>query len=217
MNEEQIKDFWNNKHPSNSVIYAGRSIPIICQTSNRHKLKQHLNHDVKTLIFSNDDILKKIIKDNNLKGKTWNETIFKIQQWVVKNIKYIGDNLNQGPLEYWQFPFETLALNLGDCEDGAVLITSLALNAEIPSYRIRVVVGSVQPAPTAPEGSHAYVCYLRQQDNQWVVVDWCYAENSSSLIENRPVLKTIPYYKQVRFSFNNEYCWSNQEFEFTIF
>jgi hypothetical protein len=217
MNEENIKKFWNNKHPTNSVIYAGRSIPSICRTNNACKLKQHLKHDIKTLISSNDDFLKEIIKTNKLQKNTWNETMLKIQQWVVGNLKYMGDNLNQGPLEYWQFPFETIALGLGDCEDGAVLIASLALNAGIPSYRVRVVVGDVQPTPTAPEGSHAYVSYLRQPDNQWVVVDWCYAENSSSSIENRPILKTLPYYKEVRFSFNNEHCWSNTMFEFTNF
>jgi hypothetical protein len=140
-----------------------------------------------------------------------------IQKWVVCNLQYLGDDINNYTMEYWQFPFETLADKTGDCEDGALLIASLALNAGVPSFRIRVVAGMVQPAPTAPQGGHGYVSYLREADNQWVILDWCYLEDSSIPVSSKPLHKNNPYYKEIWFSFNDKYSWSDRPLEFNSF
>jgi len=75
----------------------------------------------------------------------------------------------------------------------------------------------VQEAPTAPQGGHGYVCYLRETDNQWVVIDWCYFQDSTKLINEKPLLKDNAYYKEMWFSFNNEFSWSNKQLEFATF
>ena len=217
MNNEELENYWNTKHPVNPVIYTGRAIPAVCPTCKGHTIKESVKIDVKTMVSTRDNLINNIIKQYNLIGKTHDITMLNIQKWVVKNIKYIGDDLSQGTMEYWQFPFETLTSKMGDCEDGAILIASIAVSAGIPEFRVRVVAGMVQEAPTAPEGGHGYVSYLRESDNQWVVVDWCYYEDSAKEIKNKPILKNNNYYKKMWFSFNHLHSWSNESLEFSTF
>lgn len=217
MDSLDLEKYWNTKHPTNSVIYTGRAIPATCPTCKQHTLNEQLKIDVKTMLAVDDVLVDEIINQNNLKGNTNDETVHNIQKWVVQNIKYIGDDISQGTMEYWQFPFETLACRVGDCEDGALLSAALAINAGVPAWRIRVVAGNVQPAPTAPQGGHGYFVYLRETDNQWVAVDWCYLEDSNTPIKDKPILKNNQAYKDMWFSFNNQYSWSNTELEFASF
>jgi len=72
----------------------------------------------------------------------WNEfwtDVKAMYDWVVSNIEYRYDGLSpilpsspSGNIEYsdemWQFPKETLNLMKGDCEDMAVLLTSMILS-----------------------------------------------------------------------------------------
>lgn len=217
MNEQELANYWNTKHPVKPVIYTGRAIPCVCPTCGSKSLKDKLKLDVKTMFANEDHMLKDLINKEQFKGKSHDETIINIQRWVALNIKYIGDNLNQGTMEYWQFPFETLAAGNGDCEDGALLIAALAINAGVPSFRVRVVAGLVQPAPHAPQGGHGYVAYLRETDNQWVAIDWCYKQDSPVPVKDKPIFKDNQSYKQIWFSFNNEFSWSNKELEFSSF
>lgn len=214
MNEIELKNYWDNKYPKNPVIYRGRSIP---QKINGQIILTNLEIDVKTMLSSKDSILNKLIRTNNITGSNNDEKMLNIQKWVVNNIKYIGDNLSAGVVEYWQFPFETLRLRTGDCEDGALLIAALAVNLGIPAFRLRVVAGFVQPAPTAPQGGHAYVAYLRESDNQWVAIDWCYLQDSNTPVALKPILKNNTAYKNMWFTFNNENSWSQKELEFYSF
>lgn len=214
MNEIELKNYWDNKYPKNPVIYRGRSIP---QKINGQIILTNLEIDVKTMLSSKDSIINKLIRTNNITGSNNDEKMLNIQKWVVNNIKYIGDNLSAGVVEYWQFPFETLRLRTGDCEDGALLIAALAVNSGIPAFRLRVVAGFVQPAPTAPQGGHAYVAYLRESDNQWVAIDWCYLQDSNTPVALKPILKNNTAYKNMWFTFNNENSWSQKELEFYSF
>lgn len=214
MNDTELKNYWDNKYPKNPVIYRGRSIP---QKINNQIILTNLEIDVKTMLTTNDSIVKKIIKDKGITGANNDDKMLNIQKWVVNNIKYIGDNLSEGVVEYWQFPFETLRLGSGDCEDGALLIAALAVNSGVPAFRLRVVAGFVQPAPTAPQGGHGYVAYLRESDNQWVAIDWCYLQDSNVPIASKPILKNNTVYKNMWFTFNNEYSWSQKELEFYSF
>jgi len=217
MGEKELEEFWNNKRMKNTIGYSGRAIPKKDPLKEGIVLKERVQIDVRTMMSEPDDFILKIISDNNLRGLSHDETMHNIQKWVVCNIRYLGDDINNYTMEYWQFPFETLADKTGDCEDGALLIASLAINAGVPSFRVRVVAGMVQPAPTAPQGGHGYVSYLRESDNQWVILDWCYLEDSSIDIKTKPIHKNNPYYKEIWFSFNNQYSWSDRTLEFASF
>jgi predicted transglutaminase-like cysteine proteinase len=217
MTQQELETFWNNKHPKNPVIYTGRAVPKKCPHCNSSTLAEQINIDVRTMLAPEDALCKQICAQNRLKGVSHDQTMQNIQTWVVKNVKYIGDDLNQATVEYWQFPFETITFKTGDCEDGALLIAALAINCGVPAFRVRVVAGMVQPAPTAPQGGHGYVSYLRESDNQWVALDWCYLEDSATWMLDKKVLSKNEFYKEMWFSFNHLHSWSNKQLEFSTF
>jgi predicted transglutaminase-like cysteine proteinase len=217
MNIPELENYWNDKRPKNPVIYTGRAIPKKCPTCKGNTLQDKLRIDVRTMISPDDYQLKKLVEVEKLIGDTHDETMWNIQRWAVQNIIYIGDDLSQGVVEYWQFPFETLTLRAGDCEDGSLLMLGMAINAGIPPFRIRLVAGKVQPEPTAPEGGHAYLSYLREFDNQWVIIDWCYLEDSLVAIPEKLLHNQNTAYKNVWFSFNNIFSWADKIYEFKSF
>jgi len=205
-----LEKFWNEKHPQQKAIYSGRSLP---NATAPHKIVEGIQIDVRNMVTVPDAILLQVIQDNDLKADSNDETMLRVQKWVVKNLKYVSDESNEGVPEFWQFPFETLAIGIGDCEDGALLIASLAINAGIPSFRVRVNAGIVKEAPTAPEGGHGYCTYLRESDNIHVVIDWCYLEDSTIAVKDKVPLKSNPYYKEVWFSFNHLMSWGSDSYE----
>jgi transglutaminase-like putative cysteine protease len=77
-------------------------------------------------------------------GDTNDQKAFKIMLWVQENIAYVSDLKNYGRPEYWARPSQTIQKGSGDCEDGAFLIHSLMLNADIPWERIRTYGGLVE-------------------------------------------------------------------------
>ena len=204
-----LEKFWNEKHPQQKAIYSGRSLS---NTTAPHKIIEGIQIDVRNMITVPDAILLQVIQDNDLKADSDDETMLRVQKWVVKNLQYVSDDENEGVPEFWQFPFETLAIGIGDCEDGALLIASLAINAGIPSFRVRVNAGIVKEAPTAPEGGHGYCTYLAE-DGDWRVIDWCYLEDSTVEVKDKPIFKNNQYYKDIWFSFNHIHSFANKEYE----
>jgi hypothetical protein len=86
----------------------------------------------------------------------------------------------------------------------------------IPSeerWRVRVCAGYVQSAPTAPQGGHAYVTYCRESDGEWVILDWCYYEDSAIPVHKKPMAKDKVRYQDIWFSFNHEYSWAHSTLE----
>ncbi|MCK5522487.1 MAG: transglutaminase domain-containing protein [Thiomargarita sp.] len=203
-------DYWNNKWRQAPITYGGRALRgsterIVC--------------DVKNFVTANDAILDEIIHDYRLKRNSHNATAQAIQKFVVSFLGYLDDEEGSECPEFWQFPFESLQSGVGDCEDGAILIASLMIQSGIPSYRVKVCAGYVQEAQTAPQGGHAYCIYLadRSWNNQnWVVLDWCYYEDSETAPENKPLAKEGGYngvYGELWFTFNNEYSWNQSNLE----
>lgn len=207
LNKSLLSDkavYWNNKHPKSDIVYAGRATRL-CPT--------RIPIDVRRMVWNDDCILKTIIKDNSLNKTTYDDSAMECQKFVVKVLKYIGDKESSGIEEYWQFPNETVATKSSDCEDGAIFMASLILNCGVPSWRVRVAAGLVQPSPTAKTGGHAYVCYCRESDNNWVILDWCYYEDSAIPMNRKPLSNSVKTYKEVWFSFNNEFSWSHSSFD----
>lgn len=211
MTNEELANYWNNKRTKNVVAYNGRAIP------KAGGLKERVQIDVRTMLSKHDAIMSRSVEKYGLRGAFHDETMWNIQKWVTNHVRYLGDDVNNYTMEYWQFPFETMVEKTGDCEDGALLMAAMAINAGVPSYRIRVVAGDVQPAPTAPMGGHAYLTYLRESDNEWVILDWCYLPDSQTPINQKMKHKENPYYKGVWFSFNDENSWADRETFFDSF
>lgn len=95
------------------------------------------------------------------------------------------------------------------CEDGAILIASLARNAGVPAYKLKVCAGWVTAGENAPLGGHAYTIF-KASDNTWKVMDWCYLANNLPTLQ-RPAMHNDPHYKEIWFSFNDLNSWSNKQ------
>ena len=127
------------------------------------------------------------------KADTSDDKVYKIIEWVQKNITYKSDLSNYGRDEYWALPSQTLQKKAGDCEDGAFLIHSMLLAAGVNPDRIRTYGGLVKDYSIGGLGGHAWTVYKRQSDNQWVLLDWCYNPDDT-LIEKRETFKEYKDY-----------------------
>lgn len=85
--------------------------------------------------------------------------------WVAQNTKYANDTEKYGVKDYWQIPATTIALGTGDCEDQAILLTSLIRAAGVPRENVHLTY-----APTSPSSAHCWVeVYL--DSIGWVPLD----------------------------------------------
>lgn len=106
------------------------------------------------------------------------------------------------------FVLANSGLIVHNCEDMSILVASLMRNAGVPAYRIKVAAGWVVAGKNAPLGGHAYPIFLRK-DEEWVTLDPCYYPNDLPVSQRVPV-KNDPNYKDVWFTFNDEYSWANK-------
>jgi len=204
--------YWNSKWPTAPIIYSGR----VSRVDNKS-----LSVDVKDFITPNDVLLQEIASRYSLKKNTMNLTAWEVQKFVVKFLTYKYDTDSQLCPEFWQFPFETLQSQIGDCEDGAILTASLCIVAGIPAWRVKVSAGWVKDSPTAPQGGHAYCIFLADRPEserklEWVILDWCYYEDTPIAPENKPLARDGGYnncYKDTWFTFNNEFSWNQTQLE----
>ena len=147
--------YWNSKWKVSPIIYNGRQLRV---------KSERISCDVKNFITFNDDMLRQIVEKFDLKKDNYNDTQYQVQNFQCRFLRYKDDNQTSNVQEFWMFPFETLwQMQLGcgcDCEDGQILISSLMLEQGIPSYRVKVCQGNVQPEPTQPMGGHQYQIYL---------------------------------------------------------
>ena len=88
--------------------------------------------------FINPDVYE--LKSLNL------NSVYEITNYVRSNIV---TKLDDG--EFWQFPFETLALKTGDCDDIAILTANLLRTMGYKDYEVRLNAGM------AEYGSHLWV------------------------------------------------------------
>lgn len=203
-------NYWNSKWEKREVLYNGRTL---------RNSTGIIKADARCFICPNDSMAQLVINKYGLKKATANETAHACQKFVTKYIRYVEDEKTSLVSEYWQFPFETIASSYGDCEDGAILMASLMINAGIEPYRVKVCAGIVQESPTAPQGGHGYCIFLADREDgtqEWEIHDWCYCEDTEIPTGSKVLAKDGGHegmYKNVWWTFNNEYCWSDKEVE----
>jgi predicted flap endonuclease-1-like 5' DNA nuclease len=212
-------EYWNGKWEKAPIIYTGRAL-------RGESYKKEIDVDVKAFIKNNDAILWYVISQLGLRKDTANDTAWECQKFVCNFLKYKYDDLSSDCPEFWQFPFETIQSEIADCEDGAILIAALLINAGIPSWRVKVCAAQVMADPeVAPSdtelGGHAYCIYLADLSEsdrklEWVVLDWCYLQDPEIPIEKKPLARDggqEKAYKDIWFTFNDEFSWSQTSFE----
>jgi hypothetical protein len=215
-------DYWNNKWEKAHIIYTGRAL-------RGEQYKQQIDADVKSFIKKNDSILQHVIYKVGLRRDTPNETAWVCQKFVCEFLKYKYDDVSSDCPEYWQFPFESIQSEIGDCEDGAILLAGLLINCGIPSWRVKVCAAQVMADPlVAPSeselGGHAYCIYLADRAEskrklEWVVLDWIYLQDPDIPVEEKPLAGDGGQegaYKDIWFTFNDEHAWAQTNFEVTM-
>jgi hypothetical protein len=128
-------------------------------------------------------LVKKIVsqRDSN------DNKVYKIEKWVMRNIKYRSDKKQFNMNDRWTLPMETLQRKKGDCEDGSTLIMSFAVTAGVPVERLRLYAPIV-----LPNGYHACVAYQRESDDEWVWIEWTVSRaHSQGPIDNRFTLAEV--------------------------
>lgn len=202
MNEQELEEYWNNKHPKTDILYGGRQLP---------KRDVRIPVDVRKFVWNNDCLIRDVLIKEKLIKPTYDETALACQQYVVKNYKYVSDVDNVGYVEFWMFPFEMLHLKAGDCDDGSVLMSSLMISAGISQWRVRVNAGYVLDQNGQQQG-HCYVTYCRTFDNNWCILDWCFREDSNVIVKDKPLAKNVESYRDIWFSFNPQYSFSHKNY-----
>jgi len=166
--------------------------------------------DPKTFILSDDNVLKDIVKANRLKASlNHDKTVANCMNWIKDNIEYTRDRIDWKVTNNWKLPSITAQSKIGDCEDTSLLLVSLAINAWVPYYRLKVVSWTVQFSETAPTGWHAWVLYCREEDNEWEV--W---ESTSKWTANKWLAKDLIWwdkYKKIYWTCNEKKIFSQKE------
>jgi len=122
---------------------------------------------LKQVIAPSDELRR--LADNISVGVDDDETVINVLQAVIHRISYVMDQTRWSMPEYWQTAEETLTLNTGDCEDGAVLLYVLCRLKGVPPEKMLLFAGDVIG------GGHCWlgyrpICYPLN----WVFLDWCY-------------------------------------------
>lgn len=185
------EDYWNNKWKRGTVMYRTET--------GKEKV------DVRKLLEPTCPEID--LQGQRLWDTTHDKTALKCLKWVRANVAYLSDKTKYGVPEMWQEAPETFALGTGDCEDGAILLMKLMEHAGIPAWRRKIACGWVKSGEG--KGGHAYVIYLADDFN-WYVLDWCYwAWTSIQNFKKKPQYKCKDYY-DIWWTFNEQYCWTNQ-------
>jgi hypothetical protein len=123
-------------------------------------------------------------------AKADDEKAEKIFIWVFTNFKYEVDLSSYNEFEHWAKPIDSLKIMKGDCEDGAFLIHSLLLHANIKPENIRSHGGLVKTYKLKNGkkvfdkfAGHSWTTYKRKSDGKWIALDWCNDVGKKSIKE----------------------------------
>jgi len=179
-----LEKYWNSKIKPMFITYPARNGKRI---DVRKFFTEH-NSSVKTFTSGSND-----------------QKALYCHKWVTSNVHYKTDKQTHNANEFWQFADETMDSLSGDCEDGAILMANMMVKSGIPYWRVRVNAGDVKG------GGHAYVTYLREKDNKWYILDWCYWANES--IGFKKTWSSAKKYWGIWFSFNKKYSFAKDKLD----
>jgi hypothetical protein len=205
-----MEKFWNEKRPYADIKYTGRYLPM------SRTIK--ISIPVQLYVTPKDTDIINDIKAHNLVVKnqnSCNDDIVNIYRHtrtkLINPYKYEYDKKLLDVPEFWFFPFELRKVKKGDCDDWGNELASYLIAAGVPRFRVRCACGD-----TWSGGGHHTVYVLADDFKTW------YHLNSTTGIKqiNQKKLEEFPKandsndligIKNVWFSFNDKYAWS--EFE----
>jgi hypothetical protein len=194
--DKLLSHAWNSKWKRNYVYYNAQSENNI-NMRNFIKLSSVLPEDVKLDSASGD-------YDNMMKV---------ILTYTHKNLKYTSDIDTQQEPEYWQSALQTHMTMTGDCEDGAIYMYALARAMGVPAWRLKICAGDVVDPNSRRDETvgHAYLIYLSELYNEWFILDWCYYYRKSMNRLYKKPHSECPEYKDIWFTVNEQFTWSQKD------
>jgi len=191
--DAELEKYWNDKRSKSNLTWPTR--PVFGGVQNVAVNPR--------IYYQSTDMLPFVV------GETLDEKAKNCLLHVMQHVVYTPDSTDFKLPEVWLFPFETLTLRKGDCEDGAILLANLMLRQGIPYWRIRINAGDVKdPAVKNSKVGHAWVTYLRESDNEWVVLDWCYWGTECTSLQKK--WHDATNYFNIWFSFNSRYVFKDE-------
>ena len=95
-------------------------------------------------------------------------------------------------------------------KDGAILLANMLLVAGISNWKVRIVTGFVFEPVSKKQVGHAYVTFFDEENEKWVILDWCYYPNIKKIID-RGEYKKETMYQDIWFSFNSTHSWEGNK------
>ena len=118
--------------------------------------------------MDDDELKAKALDLSRAYGQDMDRLMIHILKYVHNRLTYKRDSFVWKMAEYWQTARVTYDLKTGDCEDGAILILTLARLAGVPDNRVFLSCGYVKSG-----GGHAYVTYYGNDGVEYIL-DWCF-------------------------------------------
>ena len=135
-------------------------------------------------------------------NEIWND-ISSIYHWVKTCILYENDSLplltqganqsSQPPVDIWQYPSQTLVLGQGDCEDQALLLTSLLLSYANETYYFECLLLQ------SSTGMGHVTPYIPIKGDLLTIIDpatgyYTITESKNNTLTSRPIKQEIANY-----------------------
>jgi predicted transglutaminase-like cysteine proteinase len=176
------KAFVNNKN------FIKKAIMYMIDSKTRTKI--NLAQFLKTQLIVYEKDLDKIVEEQRfLKIKSKDLRAIRILKYVHSILKYKSDISVYNSSEHWASIGEILKKEVGDCEDGAILIFCLMRRAGFTENDVQLIAGKVSG------GNHAWISYLSEKyPMSYYFLDWCYWYDSTLIRQNRnwySLVKTV--------------------------
>lgn len=189
-----LETYYNTKYPQKNMFYL------------RHETDGDYKIDVRNFFQVNDAKIPTIKRSN---GPLNQDDIVALDalKYVIEKIKYVKDSAKESykTTEYWAYAYQTLMHQQGDCEDGAILLANILVKSGIPYWKVRISAGNV--LLHGKKVGHSFVTYYCEEQDRWVVLDWCYWPNLLPLNQRKDYAQEENYL-DVWFSFNEKYAFS---------
>lgn len=147
-------------------------------------------NDMTNYICPNDELVKNIVQERTTNSMSLIEKAKALYDYVANNIDYKSDKEVWRIPDYWQFPSTTIKKRTGDCEDQAMLLTSLLRCAGFPREQIHLVYGKLVSLVTGKlQGYHCWI-EIKPSTEQLAMITQLYKSDLEELAGKNVTIHT---------------------------
>jgi len=139
------------------------------------------------------------------KGIPYDKRIVKIQEYILSRKSYVTDSVLFGKADYWQTTKELIERDfIGDCDDLNTAVYVLARVSGMPKYIIYNALVDTS------SGFHYTAFYLSTTQGKVYSIDCTFFSQRGALKNRNEFTISFPGYTNIRFVFNEEYCFKQK-------